>query len=237
MEARLKMLNRGQKNQQVQRNRRPRKRMSENGPQQGHITPCHWQVVPKSLRYDNLKMLDCICLDAKCHNQNNRARKKPKEPKDRHHGRTTLGTQRTQLMDVNSNSSVQKKGHWGVNWTNWIMSESDNDITIKNVRKESCPIINSDKVWFWFIIKLDACGTPKQGSQQGANARPSTTCCQVDRTNPFTSSKLKLNTKESGGGVPADADKGTASDNMSVSGLTTFINSSEERRNTWSGGN
>jgi hypothetical protein len=141
MEAGLKTLNRGQKNQQVQRNRRPRKRMSENG-------PCHWQVVPKSLRYDDLKMLDCIRLDAKSHNQNNRARKKPKEHKDRHRGRTTLGTQRTQLMDVDSDSSVQKKGRGGVNRTNRIMSESDNDIAIKNVRKESRPVINSDKVWF-----------------------------------------------------------------------------------------
>ena len=53
---------------------------------------------------------------------------------------------------------------------------------------------------------------PKQGSRQGANARPSTTRCQVDRTNPSASSKPKLNTKESGGGVPAD--KGTASGNV-----------------------
>ena len=156
MGAGLKTLYRGQKNQQVRRNRRPCKRTSENGPQQGHMTPCCRCRVLKSLRYDALKIFICICLNAKSHNQNDRARKKPEEPKDHYCGRTfQMGSEDENPLpvDVDSDSEVPKKGSKGVNWTNQIMSESDSDVAItKNIRKESRPrprlIIISDKVWF-----------------------------------------------------------------------------------------
>jgi len=55
---------------------------------------------------------------------------------------------------------------------------------------------------------------PKQGKRQrDADARPSITRCQVDLTSIPMSSKPKLNTKKSGGGVPAA--KVTESDNIS----------------------
>jgi len=58
---------------------------------------------------------------------------------------------------VDVDSDGQKKGCKGVNQIyRQIMSESDNNIAItKKVRKESCPITISDKVWF--IVKHDAC--------------------------------------------------------------------------------
>ena len=60
-------------------------------------------------------------------------------------------------VDTDVDSDVQKKGCQGVNRVyRRIMSESDNNTTItKNVRKD---ISISDKVWFFIIVKHDACG-------------------------------------------------------------------------------
>ena len=93
------------------------------------------------------------------HFQDSQARKKTGEPKGHYSGRTSevgLEDENPPPVDVDL-----KKGHKGVNRIyRRIMSESsDDDVAItKNVRKESRPITISDKVWFFIIVKRDACG-------------------------------------------------------------------------------
>ena len=83
--------------------------------------------------------------------------KEAREPKDRQRGRMSQReTEDETPSPVDIDLKVQKKGHKEVDQ---IISESDNNVAItENVRKESRPIITSDKVWLLVTIKLDACG-------------------------------------------------------------------------------
>ena len=66
------------------------------------------------------------------------------------------GTEDETPSPVDIDLKVRKKGHKEVDQ---IISESDNNVAItENVRKESQPIIISDKVWLLVTVKLDACG-------------------------------------------------------------------------------
>jgi hypothetical protein len=66
------------------------------------------------------------------------------------------GTEDKTPSPVDMDLKVQKKGHKEVDQ---IILELDNNIAItENIRKESRPIITSDKVWLLVTVKLDTCG-------------------------------------------------------------------------------